>query len=157
MFKNINKIKLINYFLDFLIIILFIIFGIVIFDNTDNLEEETKNNEDEFAQVEVMSEEIYASEEINGLKFTSSPVVTSESGGYRIEVKVKNITDQINPLSGFTLIIYDENNKKIDTLSNFYYREFFPNDYGTYMLDCKKDLLKDNYKIEFRPSYMISG
>ena len=151
-----KKEKVINILLNLIILGLIVVLFLIIFWTPIEKEEKIKNTDKE-GYIINFSEDIFDTLKVDEFEFTTSSVVPDGAGGYRVEVNVENISDKVKYLSGFTLIIKDVNGKKIDSLSSFEYMEFSPGDSMLFMLECDKDLLQENYKIEYRPSYVIGG
>lgn len=153
--RDIMKLKkenIIEYILDVIIILLCISFIIVLIINNSNNKIPEETTIDDI--VASLSGDIFDEQLLNGLKFSTSPVVGDDTKGYRIEVRVTNTNDYVFALNGFSVLAYDEDHNLVSSVHNFQRASIEANDSILYILECDKDFLQDNYTLEYRPSYI---
>lgn len=146
--ETMKKIKLLNCILNIIIVILFIILLIP----SSNTKKDVVTNND--IKPDYVTNQIYDETMIEGIKITVSPVVNN-NGNYNVEVTVLNEKDLTFNINGITLIIYDENNNKIKSISDFKSYSIPSSESVIYLISCDKDLIKEGYTIDYRLSYTI--
>lgn len=149
---NLKKDKIIDYGLDILIGLLCITFIVVLLRGNSKEQQDDLSNSS--GPLQFTTEDVFDKQELLGLDIITSPVLTNGSGEYWLEVKITNKKNEAFSLKGFSIIVYDENHKQIDTLHYFQNIHVESGDPIRFLVDCDPDLLKENYTLEYRLSYM---
>lgn len=146
-----DKNKLISYFLDFLIILLVIILLFSIFYNRkSNIDD----NNDYGSMLQYTTSDVYDTQNVLGLKFSISPVLTNGSDDFWVEVTVTNLNDYTFALKGFSIVVKNENGEEVGNLHYFENAKLEKDISMRFLVPCESSLLNGNYTLEYFPSYV---
>ncbi len=146
-------IKIINIVLDIIIVI---IIAIIFFKNNKKETSVEENNEPQeitknFVNIEsetIKQEQLFEDLSFNDTYFS----IDKENKAIQLSVRITNKGNNNYRIDGFVALLYDKNNRLLDTVSSFSYTFLGPNESQVIIIEDDIDLT-DVDRIVYKPTY----